>query len=228
MVRAVNAALDRVEEAFRQQRRFTADAAHEMRTPIAVLRAHLDTLEDAHASELAQDLQALDRVVAQLLKLAQADSLSVEPRGRADLHRVAVNVAALMGPGAIRAGRDIAVSGDEACVVAGDGDALEVAVRNLVENALNHTPEGSEVEIRVDAAARALAVLDRGPGVPEADRERVFQRFWRGERRSAPGAGLGLSIVARIALAHGAVTRIEDRDGGGAAFVLSFPAPADD
>ena len=223
MVNAVNAALDRVEHAFREQRRFTADAAHELRTPIAVLRAHLDILEPGQAQALTLDLTALDRVVTQLLRLAQADSMSLETGGVADLHQVALNVAALMGPAAIREGRSIALTGDASCTVSGDVDALEMALRNLVENALNHTPPGSEVEIEVKEQSRSICVGDRGPGVPPAQREQIFQRFWRGNRRDASGAGLGLSIVARVAAAHGATLSVGDRDGGGALFCMTFP-----
>ena len=222
IVVAVNAALERVEEAFQQQRRFTADAAHEMRTPIAVLRAHLDTLDAGEARALGRDLTALDRVVAQLLRLAQADSMTLKPEGSADLHATALNVAALMGPAAIRSGRSIALTGDPECRVSGDADALEMALRNLVENALNYTPEGTEVEIQVDARARCVCVLDRGPGVAPEHREQVFERFWRADRRDGDGAGLGLSIVARVASAHGASLSVDNREGGGARFCMCF------
>jgi signal transduction histidine kinase len=224
MVEAINAALDRVAGAFDQQRRFTADAAHEMRTPIAVLRAHMDTLDSADARALRRDLTALDRVVAQLLKLAQVDSLDIRPGSDADLHQVAVHVAALMGPAAIASGRSIAISGDAHVIVTGDADALEVALRNLVENALNHTAPDSEVEIALSAAHREVRVLDRGPGVDQADCAHVFERFWRRAGGDGNGAGLGLSIVARIAAAHGARVRVAARDGGGAVFSMRFPA----
>ena len=224
-VRAVNEALERMQRAFEQQRRFVADAAHEMRTPIAVLRAHLDILGRDDAQALERDLAALDRVVGQLLRLAQVDSLDASTHGDVDLHAVAVNTAALMGPAAIAAGRTLGVGGDAHARVTGDAGALEVALRNLVENALNHAPAGSEVEIEVSAAARSLRVLDRGPGVPEADRERIFERFWRRERSDGTGAGLGLSIVSRIAAAHGATVRVDPREGGGAAFTIAFPEP---
>jgi len=222
-VRAVNEALERVQLAFQQQRRFVADAAHEMRTPIAVLRAHLDAVGGEHASALERDLAAIDRVVTQLLRLAQADSLEASSHGEVDLHEVAVNTAALMGPAAIAAGRSIGVGGDAPAPVTGDAGALEMALRNLVENALNHSPAGSEVAIEVSAAERCLRVLDRGPGVAGADRERIFERFWRRERADTTGAGLGLSIVSRVAAAHGATVRVDAREGGGAVFTLGFP-----
>jgi signal transduction histidine kinase len=97
-------------------------------------------------------------------------------------------------------------------------------VRNLVENALQHTPPDTTVEVAVSAAP-ALQVSDRGPGVPAADRERLFERFWRG-RRSGDGAGLGLAIVQRIAAAHGGSLTVDDAPGGGGRFTIRLPAAA--
>jgi signal transduction histidine kinase len=96
------------------------------------------------------------------------------------------------------------------------------AVRNLVENALTHTPAGTTVEIETDPAG-AICVSDRGPGVSSADREHIFQRFWRRDRRRPGSAGLGLSIVARIAERHDATVSVGNRPGGGAVFTLTFP-----
>jgi signal transduction histidine kinase len=95
-------------------------------------------------------------------------------------------------------------------------------VRNLVENALAHTPPETTVEIAVNAQGN-ISVADRGPGVPAAEREQIFRRFWRRDRRRQGSAGLGLSIVARIADRHGAQIGVSDRVGGGAVFTLSFP-----
>ena len=222
LVAAINGALDRVEDALHQQRRFTADAAHEMRTPISILRAHVGMMEKEQAIELSRDLNALDRVVAQLLKLAQVDSMDFTLDGEANLHEVAVNVASLLAPAAVASGRSIAVTGDQHVLVRGDADALEVAVRNLLENALTHTTQGSEVEIRVSAVTRSVSVLDCGPGVPQSDREQVFQRFWRRQRDDSNGAGLGLSIVARVVAAHAASVNVANRDEGGAVFTITF------
>jgi signal transduction histidine kinase len=95
-------------------------------------------------------------------------------------------------------------------------------VRNLVENALVHTLPGTTVEIEVDPAG-AIRVADRGPGVPLAEREQIFRRFWRRDRRRQGSSGLGLSIVARIAERHGATVSVGERAGGGAVFILAFP-----
>jgi signal transduction histidine kinase len=107
--------------------------------------------------------------------------------------------------------------------VAGNADTLGRAIRNLVENGLAHTPPGTTVEIAVDPAG-ILRVSDRGPGVPAAEREQIFRRFWRRDRRRPGSAGLGLPIVARIAEMHGAAITVADRPDGGAVFALRFPA----
>jgi len=106
--------------------------------------------------------------------------------------------------------------------VRGNADTIGRAVRNLVENALTHTPPGTTVEIVVDSAG-ALRVSDRGPGVPAIDREQIFRRFWRRDRQRSGSAGLGLSIVARIARMHNATVSVTDCPGGGATFLLGFP-----
>lgn len=106
--------------------------------------------------------------------------------------------------------------------VRGNADALGRALRNLVENGLAHTPPGTAVEIVVDPAG-IVRVSDRGAGVPATDRTQIFRRFWRRDRRRAGSAGLGLSIVSRIAEMHGASVAVADRRGGGAVFTLRFP-----
>jgi signal transduction histidine kinase len=106
--------------------------------------------------------------------------------------------------------------------VSGNPDMLARALRNLVENALVHTAPSTTVEIEIDPDG-AIYVYDRGSGVPAADREQIFRRFWRRDRRRQGSAGLGLSIVARIAERHGARVSVADRPGGGAVFALTFP-----
>jgi signal transduction histidine kinase len=221
LIRAVNLALDRLDQGFKAQRAFTADAAHELRTPLAVLRAHIDALPDRKAAEaLRRDLDPMARLVSQLLKIAQLETLAVDVEERADLHAVAVEAASLLAPLAVNAGKSIAVTGVAGSVMVwGNEDALGQAARNLIENALAHTPPGTTVEVEVDAAP-ALKVRDHGPGVEPTVRTRVFQRFWRGDKRTGDGAGLGLAIVARIAEAHGGSVAVDDAPGGGALFTL--------
>lgn len=224
LIRAVNLALDRLDEGFRAQRDFTADAAHELRTPLAVLQAHVATIPDAKLrGALQQDIEAMSRIVAQLLRIAQLETLAVGEDERADLHAVAVEVATHLAPLAVADGRSIAVVGVEAPVtVRGNTEALGQAVRNLVENALRHTAAGTTVEIEL-TADRVLTVTDCGPGIPPAQRDRIFQRFWRADRSGAGGAGLGLAIVERIVAAHNGTVTVEDAPGGGARFVLRLP-----
>jgi signal transduction histidine kinase len=227
LVSAVNQALDRLEEGFRAQREFTADAAHELRTPIAVLRTRLDTLADQKTTEaLRQDVEGMCRVVGQLLDVAESDTFVVAPAERADLHAVCAEVVESVAPLAIAQGKEISLdAADEPVWVNGNADMLYRAVRNLVENALRHTREGTAVELVVKADG-TVTVLDRGPGVHDDDRAFLFHRFWRRDRRRAGSAGLGLSIVRRIAEAHMASITVENRKTGGASFSLRFPRAA--
>lgn len=226
LVQAVNNALERLEEGFRVQREFTADAAHELRTPLAVLTAHIDTLKDPEiAKPLRRDLEGMTHLVEQLLRVARVEALAVAPNDHADLAQIARDVAAYLAPMAIRAGRTIEVEAPETAVtVRGQSDALFHAVRNLVDNALRHTPAGTAVLLTVADTPPVLAVSDHGPGIPLERRADIFKRFWRSDRRTA-GAGLGLAIVQRTMQAHGGAVLVEDAPGGGAQFRLVFPTP---
>jgi signal transduction histidine kinase len=224
LVRAINAALDRLDEGFRAQRDFTADAAHQLRTPLAILSAHLDTLDDrAIAASLREDVARMSRLVDQLLQVAELEALKLTLEEQADLSALALEVAEALAPLALARRRDVAVTGAEAPVrVHGNHDSLHQALRNLVENALHHTREGTTVDIAVQAEPPSISVGDRGPGIPPADRGRLFRRFWRADRSSGRGAGLGLAIVERIVTAHGARIEVADAPGGGARFTILF------
>lgn len=224
LVRAVNQALDRLEEGFRGQREFTADAAHELRTPLAILRTQVDMIADRElAKSLRDDIESMSRLVNQLLEIAELENFMISEGEIADLTTIATDVAAYIAPLALSQHKTVAVTGARDPVpVRGNADTLGRAVRNLVENALAHTAPGTTVEISV-APAGELRVMDRGPGVPSAEREQIFQRFWRRDRRRAGSAGLGLAIVKRIAEMHGATISVADRQGGGAVFTIRFP-----
>jgi signal transduction histidine kinase len=225
LVRAVNQALDRLEEGFRGQREFTADAAHELRTPLAILRTQIDMIGDRElANSLRDDIESMSRLVNQLLDIAELETLVIGAGEIADLTVIATEVAAFIAPLALSQHKTVAVTGTRHPVpVRGNADTLGRALRNLVENALAHTPAGTTVAIFVDASGE-FRVMDRGPGVPNAEREQIFRRFWRRDRRRAGSAGLGLAIVKRIAEMHGATIDVEDRPGGGAVFALRFAA----
>jgi len=229
-VQAINAALDRLDRGFRAQRDFSADAAHQLRTPLAILAAHLDTLADqALAAPLRQDVARMSRLVDQMLLVAELEALTVKPDERTDLSALAVEVVEAVAPMALARRRSLALSGAERPVfVHGNHDALHHALRNLVENAVSHTPEDTTVEIEIAGAPPRLSVRDHGPGVNAADRDRLYQRFWRGdregERGGLRGAGLGLAIVKRITDSHGASLSIADAPGGGATFSIGFAA----
>jgi signal transduction histidine kinase len=224
LVRAVNDALDRLDAGFRAQREFTADAAHELRTPLAILRTQIDMLGDREvAGPLRHDVESMSRLVNQLLEIAELETFVIGEEEIADLVAISAEVAAFLAPLALAQHKTVAVTGARRPVrVRGNGDALARAVRNLVENALAHTAPGTTVEIAV-ASEGVICVMDRGPGIPKADREHIFQRFWRRDRRGGANAGLGLAIVARIAQMHGATVDVEQRPGGGAVFAIRFP-----
>jgi signal transduction histidine kinase len=223
LVRAVNQALDRLEEGFRGQREFTADAAHELRTPLAILRTQVDMIDDRElAKSLRDDIESMSRLVNQLLDIAELETFVIGEGEVANLSAIATEIAAYIAPLALSQHKTVAVTGaDQSVRVRGNADTLGRAIRNLVENALTHTAAGTTVEILVDPAG-ALRVMDRGPGVPSAEREQIFRRFWRRDRRRAGSAGLGLAIVKQIAEMHRATIDVSDRPGGGAIFTLRF------
>ena len=223
LVQAVNQALDRLEAGFRVQREFTADAAHELRTPLTVLRSRIDALLDrSTAKALHKDIEGMARIVSQLLDIAELETFSIDPSEKADLRAICAELAEFAAPLAIAQDKSIALSGTERPVwINGNAEMLSRAIRNLVENAINHSPPGTTVEIVVDEAGM-VHVLDEGPGIKDDDRELIFRRFWRRDRRRAGGAGLGLSIVQRIAEAHAAAVEVENRPTGGANFSLRF------
>ena len=223
LLETINQALARLERGFRVQRDFTADAAHELRTPLSVLRMRIDRLTDQDsAGPLRSNVDAMTRIVNQLLDIAELEGMFVDSADRADLHRICSEVASLMAPVALSQGKDIALTGCKGTVwVKGNSAMLFQAVRNLTENAVRFTPEGTTVEVRVETQG-IIRVVDEGPGVPEDEREVIFQRFWRRDRARAGGAGLGLAIVARVAEAHLGSITVSRREGGGAIFSLDL------
>ena len=223
LVSAVNQGLDRLEEGFRIQRDFTADAAHELRTPLSILRTRIDMLDDQTMRQaLRQNVEGMAHIVSQLLDIAELDTIVIDPGEKADLQSVAAGVAEFVAPLALAQGKDIALSGStEPVWVKGNPEMLGRAIRNLAENAINHTTAGSTVEFIVERDG-TVSVLDHGPGIGEGEHSLIFRRFWRRDRRKPGSTGLGLSIVQRIAELHAAVITVENRKPNGARFSLKF------
>ena len=223
LVTAVNQALDRLEDGFRLQRQFTADAAHQLRTPLAILRTRIETLGDRAVRQvLHDDIEGMSRIVAQLLEIAELDTLVLDPGETADLRAVCAEVVGSIAPFAIAQHKDIALKGAEAPVlIHGNSEMLQRAVFNLAENAIKFTAKETSVDVEVgdDGSVR---VRDRGPGVTEEERDLIFQRFWRRDRQRSDGAGLGLSIVRGVADDHAATVAVDNLPGGGAEFTLRF------
>jgi len=235
LVVALNRLLTRLATTLDNERRFTADAAHELRTPLAAVKIQaqvaLANMRSAdriaeHQHALRQVLVGADRathLVEQLLRLARLDPLASLPRSEAiDLAGLAAEIVGNMQVQAEDKQQRLSfVPPTGAVQVRGDADLLGMALRNLVENALRYTPEEGVIEVRVDLqqGRPVLSVLDSGPGVEEAEAPRLMERFYRGQAAansaSSHGSGLGLAIVQRISLLHGARLEMSNRAVGG-------------
>ena len=221
LLKAINALLLRLGGALENERRFTADAAHELRTPLAALKIQAqvalragDDSQRRHALE--NMLQGTDRathLVEQLLTLARldpkAESAPTEP---CDLAALARRTLADLAPVAIAKNIELELDGPDAAPAKGNPAMLGVLMRNLVDNAIRYTPPHGQVFVKVEAGR--LEVSDSGPGIPAEERARVFDRFYRVLGYDVPGSGLGLSIVSRIADLHGATVTLGEGEGG--------------
>lgn len=225
LVRDVNKAFDRLEQGYKAQRDFSSNVAHEIRTPIAVLRSSIERIDDAALRQtLSQDAEQLDRIFSQLIDLARADAASMTDFEPVDLRVLATDTATDFAREAVQTARSLSVTGAEDARAGGHTGLLGIALGNLIRNALNHTAKRSEVEVEVLANPAGWRVLDRGPGVPDALKTTLFERFNRGTQAHAnsTGAGIGLAIVKSVADCHKASVTIEDREGGGSVFSFIF------
>lgn len=238
LVKALNDLLARLGRALTVQRDFVADAAHELRTPLAALRLQMQLAERADGeiaraeafAALRGGLERATRMVEQLLTLARQEPDAATPRREAvDLAALVRSVVADRSLIAEARGLDLGVAAAEPLTVHGDPDGLRIALSNLVDNALRFTPRGGRIDVAVrGAGTRALLeVVDNGPGIPPQERERVFDRFYRraaGDGSDGSGSGLGLAIVREIARRHGARVTLDDApSGSGLAARLDIP-----
>lgn len=221
MLEALNDLFRRVEDTLEAEKRFTADAAHELRTPLAALQAQLQVAlrarsDDERESSLANLRSGLARathLVDQMLQLARLDPESGLPDAKAvDLSKLAEDVCAELGTDILAKELDFALEAKRAVMVLGQEEWLRILLRNLVDNAIRYTPAGERVRVTVDdrEGRPSLAVTDSGPGIPAEQREAALRRFHRLGDNQPPGSGLGLSIAARVAELHGARLELAD------------------
>ncbi len=217
-VAAINRLLMRVEQSMEVQRRFVADATHELRSPLTALSLQAERLADSEMSAVAQERlsalrQGIERgrvLLEQLLALARAQTAAIAPTIPVSVHQVYRRVLEDLMPLAEAKGIDIGVVGEsDARVLAAEVD-LFTLVKNLVDNAIRYTPAGGRVDLSVSTVdgVTTLAVEDNGPGIPEEARERVFDPFYRVLGSDQIGSGLGLSIVQAIAARTGAIVSL--------------------
>ncbi len=226
LVTAVNDALNRLQGQVGRQRLFLANAAHELRTPVAILQARVDALphDDPAQIDLLRDVSRVRLLVEQMLLSARLGERELAADETIDLVRHVRTVVATCAPLAIRGGHEIEFEASAgAMTILGHARAIEGAVTNLIDNALRVSPVHGLVTIAVHAGA-VVEVRDHGPGIAPADRPHVFEPFWRKDDHG-PGTGLGLAIVQEVARLHGGTVWVDETPGGGATFRLQLSPP---
>ncbi|MES2149625.1 MAG: ATP-binding protein [Pseudomonadota bacterium] len=235
LVQDLNLLFGRVRTAFDAQQHFVADAAHELRTPLAALKLQALSLERAETPEARQvavgrltaGIERATRLVEQLLVLARQEAGSDGAQQAVALTALARQVVGEAATTALAKGVDLGLQPSDEARVQGHPDALGILLRNLVDNALKYTPAGGTVDVavRADAGAVVLTVQDSGPGIPAEERERVFDRFYRIAGSEASGSGLGLAIIKAICERSGARLALAQSERlGGLSVTVAFPA----
>ena len=235
LVNALNELLQRLASALDVQRAFVADAAHELRSPLTALKLQLRLLEraddaatrDAAVKTLGDGIDRTAWLVEQLLALARNEPGAPPlPFSRVDLAEIARKALAATVPQALARGSELELQADRPVLLDGDTVSLTVMVRNLVDNALRHSPPGTRIEVHItlEAGAPTLVVDDAGPGIPAEEREHVFDRFYRRENSAAEGSGLGLAIVRTVAQRHRATVTLGESPLGGLRATVRFAA----
>ena len=234
LIDRLNRLFERIAASIQNERRFTADAAHELRTPVAAIKAQAqvargaqDTTERIHA--LDSVILGCDRaahLIEQLLTLARLDSLQKSVLETCELQTLAVEVIAEMTPLARQKNVQLELAEGEAATVQALPGLLRILLRNLIDNAVRYTPAGTLIQVRVDRAGGQprISVSDNGPGILAAERDKVLERFYRSLGTGEQGSGLGLSIVQRIAAIHGATLELASGEAGrGLRVDIAFP-----
>ena len=221
MVRAINSMIGRIDEANEEQAFFLAAAAHELRTPLAIVRTRLENLPDGpDKEELKDDLRRMTSLVDQLLRLMSVRNKGA-PSQTVDLVSVARNVVAERAPLVIDKGVEIDLDANgESVQVRGDERLLRVALANLVDNALSFSKSGQRLEVQV-GPRKKITVRDQGPGIPDKELENIFRPFAKNPPNRR-GHGLGLAITRSIMALHGGSVNATNLKGGGASFALQF------
>jgi two-component system sensor histidine kinase QseC len=235
LLEPLNALFARIAALLERERRFTGDAAHELRTPIAAIRAQAQVaLAAGDEQQRRHALQATvagcdraTRLVEQLLTLSRLEAGAAPASRRVDLVQVVRSVVAELAPASLARHQVLELDACPSAVVPGDETLLAVLARNAIDNAIRYSPEGARILVRVAAAEGEVefSVDDSGPGLPEADLRRLGERFFRAEGSASSGSGLGWSILQRIAAAHGgAVQARASQRLGGLQVQALFPA----
>ncbi len=234
LVQSLNGLLDRLGQALRNQRAFVSDAAHELRSPLTALQLQMQLVERTNdvskrakfIAELRRGLDRMTHTIHQLLALARAEPDAVDHlMTSVNLVKLMHLVVAELNPLAEAKGIDVgAITPEDEILISGDSEALRTLISNLLENAIRYTSANGKVDVTVGMAGGIsyIEVEDTGPGIPEEERERVFDRFYRRKETLGTGSGLGLAIVKAIADNHGATVHLGDSPLGGLAVRVVF------